>query len=56
MLKTIAKLLAHRQLKFEEGYITLFEQNGLMLPVSTVVEIQKKSRSYWERESNVLRS
>jgi predicted hydrocarbon binding protein len=41
MFKDIIDLLAHKQLKFEEGYITLFDQNGLMVPVSTLVEIQK---------------
>jgi predicted hydrocarbon binding protein len=41
MFKIILELLAHKQLKFEEGYIILFDQSGLMVPVITLVEIQK---------------
>ncbi len=41
MFKDLLELLAHKQFKLEEGYITLFGQYGLMTPVLTVVEIQK---------------
>ncbi len=41
MFKAILELLAHKQFRLEEGYITLFGQNGLMVPVLTIVEIQK---------------
>jgi len=41
MFKVILELLAHKQFRLEEGYITLFDQYGLMIPVITLVEIQK---------------
>ncbi|MFH1394562.1 MAG: V4R domain-containing protein [Candidatus Omnitrophota bacterium] len=42
MLDMVAKLLLHKQLKFELGKITLLEQRVAMLPLFNVVELQKE--------------
>lgn len=41
MYELITKLLLHGQLKFEEGSISLLGQDGVMVPVSNICDMQK---------------
>ncbi len=41
MFKTILDLLAHKQIKFEEGQIKLLEQNVVIFPFENLLSIQK---------------
>ncbi len=42
LLDTIANLLLHKQLRFDDGKIVLLDQRVAMLPLYNVVELQKQ--------------